>query len=548
MKRSHRSIEASVWEITNAMQQNRFVPKVVLILSGILLCGAFGWGIVSVVRMDKNPLGEVESYRDYLIGRHIALYGERPLLGPHTSIFGNSVPHSPAYFYYLAGIEALHDDLSSIKIAYVLVYLFGVVSLFLLARELFGNKTGLIASALYAVNYPIIFGFANPSATTAAPPFVVFSLFLLARAWRRGRFSYVVISIVVMAIAWSLYTGGVSLMAPAYIALIVLVLRLQKAGTKQWLWACFAGIGCGLIFYLPVIIYSHIADAGAVSVIADANKYASFGAFWTNIKHGLSLLIQSPFSQRIVPHQVQGFAYFIVVIGLTAYSTLASRNERGLIGLVCLCALVPVVSLSFFNMELYPYHLSAAFPLLFILAAAPIGKMFTIEKYSIAGVGALTALLFASASFVAASPAYSISSAVASINASIREIMTSESRTRADFFKVEFYRHSSQFNNAGPEWRRFTPALFVYHLERVLKERLVSADYRKQVQSEDTYFERYFDFVPVTSSNFFVLACEDSVRGDDGCIEAFKKDRLGYDLSKKIYSDTKISVFLFKRK
>jgi hypothetical protein len=169
-----------------------------------------------------HPLGVNggEGYRDYLTAKHIVTFHNFPAAGP----WNGTLPHlgnSPLYFYLLAVPLLISTSWQMLEIAFIALTCGGIYLLYLLGRDLFGTRTALIASLLYAVAPEMI---RETSSFVWQPyfmePLLIGSAFTLYRAHISGRISLLITSIILGISALAMHMSALAV-APLFGAAIL---------------------------------------------------------------------------------------------------------------------------------------------------------------------------------------------------------------------------------------------------------------------------------------------------------------------------------------
>ncbi|MEK7561231.1 MAG: hypothetical protein AAB539_04755 [Patescibacteria group bacterium] len=165
--------------------------------------------------------------RDYLVAHHMVQYGEHPLTGPMGQL-GTILP-SPAYFYFLALPLLIKDDIIFLGIFNVLLQIAAVILIYLLAKELFGRKTAIVAMTIFAFSQKILEQSLFLWAPHVMQPFALLSYVLLLMSHYRKSVGLLFSGIGVFLFAMTLHYSVLAA-APIFFYGVHLALRRMNGG------------------------------------------------------------------------------------------------------------------------------------------------------------------------------------------------------------------------------------------------------------------------------------------------------------------------------
>lgn len=149
--------------------------------------------------IDKNLFFGPEQGRDMLVVKEIVTSHKPVLIGPKTAVEG--IFHGPLY-YYLATIPFAISKGNPLVIALFFIFLnsFSVFIIFLLGKELFNKKIGLIASILFTFS----FGAVTMARWLSHPPLIILigSLFFLTLTrFIKGKNKYLIPTVILYGLS-----------------------------------------------------------------------------------------------------------------------------------------------------------------------------------------------------------------------------------------------------------------------------------------------------------------------------------------------------------
>lgn len=185
--------------------------------------------------------------RDYLIARHIVNFGEYPLNGP------GQLPNSPLYYYLLASIIFIRDDVMFLSFVNVVFQIAGLIFVYLLAKKLFNRQTAIISFFLFSFSDVILLQSQYIFQPHVMMPFANLSLLLLAISYIDKKYWALLFSILIFIIAGALHNPIFGL-TPSFIIIVFLIHYQLKLNYKYYLSTVVLMIGIYIAVYSPLII------------------------------------------------------------------------------------------------------------------------------------------------------------------------------------------------------------------------------------------------------------------------------------------------------
>lgn len=176
------------------------------ILVVILIIGAF----LRLYRIDEFLTFLGDEGRDAVIVRNLLVKADPILIGPGTSVGGMYL--GPLYYYFMAPF-LLFFNFSPVGPA-VGVALLGVATIFLIylmGRDWFGEKAGLVASGLFAISPTVIIYSHSSWNPNIMPFFSMLSIYSIWRVWRLKEYKWLVVTAVSFAFVLQSHYLGILL-------------------------------------------------------------------------------------------------------------------------------------------------------------------------------------------------------------------------------------------------------------------------------------------------------------------------------------------------
>jgi 4-amino-4-deoxy-L-arabinose transferase-like glycosyltransferase len=212
-----------------------------------------------------------------------------------------------SYAYLSLGIHLFNDPLVGIRVVNAVLGALGVVLLYLLGRELFGRRAGVIAAVLLSVAFLHVEFSRDGIHNIQAPTCFTLTMLLLVLVLRRGGALTALLLGMSMALDFQVYWAArIAPMCVVVFVLILLVLDRRRvlARWTEALWSC---VGC-IVAFTPVFAV-----------------YSFAPALLLQRERQLSLLTNTPDSQahlQSVYHTTQ----LLPILWLQAWRTVSTFN------------------------------------------------------------------------------------------------------------------------------------------------------------------------------------------------------------------------------
>ncbi|MBI4067226.1 phospholipid carrier-dependent glycosyltransferase [Candidatus Gottesmanbacteria bacterium] len=123
--------------------------------------------------------------RDTLVANHIVSYQEYPLIGPHGLLSEKGLHNSPFYYYFLAFFLYFYNSPITLALLNISLQLLTLVILYLLGKNLFGEKVALLSTLLFGLNPHLISQSEYIWQPYVSQPFGLTSFYLLFLAFSK---------------------------------------------------------------------------------------------------------------------------------------------------------------------------------------------------------------------------------------------------------------------------------------------------------------------------------------------------------------------------
>lgn len=511
------------------------VPLVLLLVVGLLLR-------LEILRDPfhvfdtPGPLKD-DYYRDYLIAHHIVAYNEYPRTG-HTSPLARYI-NSPAYFYLLAVPLFVKDSFVTLGIFNIALQLLTLVLVFALARSLFGNGTAFIAAILFGFHQRVLGQSNFIWQPNAMQPFFILSCLLLALAYQRKSFAYLLSSIPVFFFSLALHNSVLALV-PLYLFFLLLVLKKFGGTIRHY---AITGVAClssyGL-FYAPLFFYTR-----GMRWLAELLRHLDYNLI-TNFYSRITAFFNFFLFGNIHVFPVPAFVLvFVVLVFYYFFCSERDIQKKKFTTAILSSVIWFLFAVSFVPPGIGPIHYFTSLLGLSIIFVAEIIDSLRQQVLKVVFVVSILYLISpmllsltqtVTREFIAdGSRFFNISYQpppfIAAIKEEILKIKKLEGRDDYNFFDFRLYVEDS--NN------KYVPAgygldMFWSSMEMELLAKLTKVD--------DSAIRSYR---PLTDEQYIFLAC-DGDTDTSPCLSAFLKDFPRYELQKTFWANP-YQMYLTKR-
>jgi len=319
--------------------------------------------------------------RDALMAADIISLKNFPAIGPTTGLSGIFL--GPFWFYFIAPFYFLGNGNPAIAAMFVgLVDSLSIFLIYLLGKEFFNKKTGLISSFLWAISYYLVRSarwFASPS---PVPFFTLLLLYGLGQWLINKKNQWLPVVFTCLAIVSQLEAASAIFYYPAILfMLLVFKVNLKKLLKQKYFWI---GAGIFLLFLAPQVLFElknnflmsrNLFGFFTGEVNSDSGK--SWAIPTISVIRDRVNYYYSTFFTKIDPHMI--IAKFLAIGWLLSLLVLffKSKNKKAL-SLSLIFLIVPSVALLFFignYGNLYDYYLTGFFPIFVILLSLVLSKV-----------------------------------------------------------------------------------------------------------------------------------------------------------------------------
>jgi hypothetical protein len=323
--------------------------------------------------------------RDYMIGRHIVFYGDRPVLGHYASGLYAPFHYPPYLYYFVAFLIRIKDSLIFTTAVFTCIHLIGILFYFLLIEEITDSKIAFISSFLYSIcNVTIARDISMLSAYNSVP-LCIMGIYITVLGIKNNSFIKQIIGIVVLLFASTLFLGN--LVVISYILPFIFI-KMKK---KLYLLLSFC---TGIIFTLFILflpVYKAYTINSFISLLTPQHNLSLHFDLTDRIQTLLSI-----YSYNFVGLMGSYIPTFVILSLYVFVLFLFSLNRKHILHFLLICGLfLYFLLLSLLkNRELMPHYFVLSDPVVFILFAYTIATCWRNYKGIVLRISFILCLLF----------------------------------------------------------------------------------------------------------------------------------------------------------
>jgi hypothetical protein len=501
-----------------------------------------------------------ESSRDYLVANHILEYQEFPLVGP-ISTFPDSTysRHSAFYFYFLAFLLAIKNNISFLNIVNVFLQVLTGLIIYIIAKKIYGAGAGLTALVLYLFSAVSLYQSSFIWGPHVMLPFLNLSFLLLLTSQIKRNFLILQLSVFMLISASAIY-GPALLVLPVFLALAVFSLWYRREKLNRYLLLLITLVVSLAIFYFPFLVYLNKLNINPLKFLfSDLEQRVQFSQFTGDFGQSSATLARAFFlgeSKNFwsLPH----FLIMIVAICTLYFFIFSKDTRKNFFSYTIILLLLQVIFFAavFNEPQATSRFLLPIYGLFIVFIAGMINRVFckgflaVLTKLLI--IGLLLTSLSGNFDIVSSFKSHndnrtkapgareegSLYSAVDSIKREISEIKKAEGVENEEFFDVRAYRflkYDAKFPQNPARLVRFDSAFWVL-LERDLNRKFTKVDDFKNRSYEVTNKDKYIFLICMIYPN------EDFK--DIDCTENFFREQPDYSVMRRIRDVYPYSIYL----
>lgn len=482
--------------------------------------------------------------RDYLVGRHIALYQERPLVGPWNSAYG--LLNSPLYYYVLSLLISVKDDVMFLSIVNISLQIVTVFLVYALAKRLFGIFPAITAAVLFGLSAQLADQTTGMWQPYTTPPFVMTSCLFALSAYRRHSHASLFAGSAVLIFAGALHNAALALL-PLYLVVSFLIFKRDKCS-----WQHYAGIfivltGLLSVLYLPVFIFFHrqetsffeLVAKGKISSLNITSSYIdSVPKFIVKLKATAFLFADMTFHTKD-PFSIHAFLLGGTLTSIAWYFFKSPRiwREREVFMIVLISSVISfLMFFSIFQLRPSHYYFAPIFGLFVIVIAEAMHGLFRRPGFwrhaVIVPVFLLLYVFSGDFQFFQTNRGLErgifIPAAVYAMKREILDIQRAEGYPDAYFFRT--FNHEYYGDDED--------ALIMSYLEKTMEQRFVALT------------DTAPGFSPINDDSYMFLSCypygtEKEARAS--CRNDFLNTKKDYRFLKTVFSEPDLEIHLFQK-
>jgi len=298
------------------------------------------------------------------------------LVGAPQNELANANIYIPTWYYFISLFYLIFKNEISIFAVFVFLGYLSIILIFLVTRELFDVKTGLIASLLYAFSHQMILYSRYIWQPYPVPFFVLLSLYILLVSRKKESRLLFILSIFFYFVSMMHITA--LLLLPAYFVLYSLSYKTIRPKDKYWLKTSFLFLLFFFSFYIPVFLLQYKLGFSAFRNLTnilygqtDVFKY-NLTNFYTSISTHSKLFFQSIFFSENTLFYLLFMLLFLVYLAVSLFNINAGKNKKLLI--LCFIFIFSIFLTGLYHGKALSCRLAALYPIFFLIFAYFIGR------------------------------------------------------------------------------------------------------------------------------------------------------------------------------
>lgn len=353
------------------------------ILILILVVGAF----LRLYKIEQYMTFLGDEGRDVIIVRNLLVKADPILIGPGTSIGGMYL--GPLYYYFMAPF-LFFSNFSPVGPA-VGVALLGVATIYLVylsGRDWFGEKAGLIASALFAISPTVIIFSHSSWNPNIMPFFALLSVYSIWKVYKKQNFKWLIVCAVSFAFVLQSHYLGV---------LLLPVLFLYWIRSKvSWKYTIISVLIFGFLMS-PLLIFDIRHDwmnSKALYKFLTVREETVSIKPWTAIPKVYPIFEQINSSLLTAKSQPAG-KVITLVLTMFILSILIFRKKIILhtaYYILLLWLVTGLIGLGIYKQNIYDHYFGFLFPIPFLLIGLIFQEVFN-SKYKVFGISFFAILI-----------------------------------------------------------------------------------------------------------------------------------------------------------
>ena len=163
--------------------------------------------------------------------------------------------NEPLIFYIMAvPLYFFGPTPGALRVATESISLALVISVYLLAQELFDRKIGLLTAFICAINVWGIYHGRLATRSILVPVIISLALYFAVRAWRKGQWHYWILTGIIFGAVFYTYTSSVFVI-PALLLTLIGVIIFDRRAVVQYKWKILLAAAIIVVVGLPMWMY-----------------------------------------------------------------------------------------------------------------------------------------------------------------------------------------------------------------------------------------------------------------------------------------------------
>ncbi len=521
---------------------------ITVILAALIIYNIFlGINYINYVFNDEDAM------RNYLISHHIVKYAESPNLGPSSSVVREFTSTLP--FYLFSSVLIIHDSVYTLQWLQIILKVITLISLYLIAKDLFSRSTGLITVILFTFSHQILqlqtYEFWEPGIMTS---FLYFSVFLLVRSLISRNYLLLVAGCFFYIASFAIHLSALGVL-PFIAILSFFSIKKMKLTPKYVIFLVEFVFVITLVFYFTTIIHFLQNQMNLLTPFTSKGN-TSISLIKYHFNGSLISLSQAlGFTSNKTFYPLANLALIIIVIGSIGYFLYSwiSKDKKIYLSLILGIIASYLLFSSFISTGHGFWYLAPVFGLCLIYLAEIIN---TITSKKVLGpfLGIPIVLIFVIIlsqdmnNFSFGQRIFEkhniLSLAALAIEGELHHIQKKDNIENLNFFQIKSL---NEYNDDGSKFHDTNAGLWNI-LEKDLDTKFTTIYDSRGYQDHDT--KRGAGFISINKLTYIFLVCDRQWLKDtsfEGCKEKFNKYYPGYVFANLVYSRDSYRVYSMKK-
>jgi hypothetical protein len=331
-----------------------------------------------------------DTFRDYLIERHILSDHYLTLVGPHNGVFNNL--NSPLYHYFMSSILYFNNSLSFLILVNIFIQLLSIVAFYKITKLLFSSQVALIALLLISLSRVTLqqsFFMFQPFIMV---PFFVFAFLFMILSYFNKRYSLLLISIIFISIAFVFHNSAFPLL-PIFLIINSFIVIKNEWSKFKLILSLILPFLLIFLFLVPSIIFlinnatpNNQYFPHSILFSTDIYNFANNIYYNSSLFLNLNNMIYDNIPSIPTPSIIGNilFCLFLISLPLYFFNSKISLGKKIYLLIGIITIILMIILASFIHQTLSYRHFLLLLPISIIIIAEVLNRLLSTRKVLIA--------------------------------------------------------------------------------------------------------------------------------------------------------------------